>query len=81
VVLIGEHPYSAPEVQASIGVPVVGVLAHDERAARLLTGDPGKTAVLSRSALMRSARSVASTICAVCRAHKARPHERESALR
>jgi hypothetical protein len=71
VVLIGERPYSAPEVEAAIGVTVIGVLAQDERAAGLLNGEPGRAVVLSRSALMRSARSVASTVYAVGRAQEA----------
>lgn len=70
VVLIGERPYSASEVEAAIGVTVIGVLAHDERAAALLNGEPGRAAVLSRSGLMRSARSVASRICAAGRAQE-----------
>jgi hypothetical protein len=70
VVLIGQRPYSASEVEAAIGASVIGVLAEDERAAALLNGEPGRAAVLSRSGLMRSARSVASTVHAVGRAQE-----------
>ena len=68
VVLIGESPYSGDEVEAATGVKVVGTVARDDRAAQLLNGEPGKAAALNRSALLRSARAIAATICAVATA-------------
>lgn len=63
IVVVGETPYSADEVETATGVKVVGTVAHDERAAQLLNGEPGKQATLNRSALLRSARAIAATIC------------------
>jgi hypothetical protein len=71
VVLVGERPYSAPDVEAAVGVPVAGVLADDARAAAMLNGEPGSPAALSRSALMRSAREVAATVSALGRSTQA----------
>lgn len=64
IVLLGESPYPAEEVEAATGVKVVGTVPRDERAAQLLNGEPGKAAVLNRSALLRSARRISATICA-----------------
>jgi hypothetical protein len=73
VVLVGEQPYSGEEVEAATGVKVVGAVARDERAALLLNGEPGKAAVLNRSALLRSARGIAATICGVAPERNATP--------
>ena len=72
VVLIGEAPYSAADVSAAVGVKVIGVIAEDERAARLLNGEPGKAVSLNRSPLMRSARALASTIASVATPNQTR---------
>lgn len=55
VVLVGERPYTARDVTAAIGLPVVGVLADDSRgAAAVATASRAAWA----SVLARSARSV-----------------------
>lgn len=55
--LVGDRPYSPPEVAAVVGVPLVGVLAWDSRGVNaLLTTGAGRG--WSRSALARSARSM-----------------------
>lgn len=60
VILIGEKPYSASEVESQLGVDVLGVIAHDPRAARALTGEAGdRGRAIRRSALARSAGDVA----------------------
>jgi len=57
LVLMGDRPYSPPEVAAVVGASVVGVLAWDPRGANaLLTTGAGRG--WSRSALARSARSM-----------------------
>ena len=75
IVLVGESPYSAAEVEAAVGVKVIGAIASDERAADLLNGEPGKASALNRSALMRSARGLAAVLAPVARAqqHARRP--------
>jgi MinD-like ATPase involved in chromosome partitioning or flagellar assembly len=72
IVLLGDRPYSAAEVEAAVGVKVIGVVANDDRAARLLNGEPGTPSALNRSALMRSARALAAVIASVARAQEAR---------
>jgi MinD-like ATPase involved in chromosome partitioning or flagellar assembly len=62
LLLVGEGPYPAAEVAASLGCEVVGVLADDPAAAdALLSGRSGRR--LSRSLLLRSARTVAEVLC------------------
>jgi MinD-like ATPase involved in chromosome partitioning or flagellar assembly len=75
VVLVGEAPYSGDEVEAATGVKVVGTVARDERAAQLLNGEPGKAAALDRSALLRSARGIAATLCTVAAAREPAPRQ------
>lgn len=59
VVLVGDRPYGAHEVADVVGTPVVGTVATDPAAADLLAmGETGGWR-LARSALMRSARSLA----------------------
>jgi hypothetical protein len=70
VVLIGERPYSAAEVEATVGVKVIGVLPQDERAAAMLNGEPGTASKLHRSSLVRSARDLAAAIAGVTRADR-----------
>jgi MinD-like ATPase involved in chromosome partitioning or flagellar assembly len=67
VILLGEDPYSAQEVQQALGQPaagaaVVGVIARDPDAAALLAGRAGSSRKLARSLLIRSAREVAGAI-------------------
>jgi hypothetical protein len=67
VILLGEEPYSAQEVQQALGQPaggaqVLGVIARDPDAAALLAGRAGSTRKLARSLLIRSARDVAGAI-------------------
>jgi hypothetical protein len=57
LLLIGDAPYSAGEVAAALGVPVLAVLADDPRAARVLAGESGADRGFAWSALVRSARS------------------------
>jgi len=64
--LLGERPYPPGEVQAwlaeqHLAVDVIGVLAHDPRAAAMLAGTPGR-GNLRRSLLLRSARTVAEQV-------------------
>ena len=72
VVLIGERPYSAAEVEAAVGAKVIGVLPRDDRAAAMLNGEPGSPTALNRSSLVRAARDVASAIACVARHQEAR---------
>jgi len=72
VVLVGDTPYSEAEVEAAIGIKVLGTLADDERAAGLLSGQPGSARALSHSALIRSARPVAERIAAVASSRTSR---------
>lgn len=67
VVLVGERPYGRRAVQATLHAEglrarVLGVLAHDPRAAAGLGGRSGPTVGLARSALVRSARQIATHI-------------------
>jgi MinD-like ATPase involved in chromosome partitioning or flagellar assembly len=67
VVLVGERPYRASEVQAALaerGTPtdIVGGVADDRAAAKRLAGAPGSDRALGRSLLIRSARVLADTL-------------------
>ena len=72
VVLVGQRPYSAPEVEAAIGARVIGVLPRDDRAAAMLNGEPGSQAGLNRSSMVRSARDIAATISTLLRQRPSR---------
>ncbi|MFJ8042028.1 hypothetical protein ACIRBX_16155 [Kitasatospora sp. NPDC096147] len=63
VLLVAEGPYPAAEIAREFGVPVLGVLPHAPRTARLLSdgGDTGDRRFV-RSELMRTARSAADQI-------------------
>lgn len=61
LVLVGEGPYSRSDVSAQLGCRVHGVLADDQRGAAALASPHGSRA-LARSALLRSARSLAATL-------------------
>lgn len=72
LLLIGDRPFSADEVQASLGLPVLGVLADDAAAAAVLSDGADRSRGFDRSALIRSARDVAgrSRLRASQRAHE-----------
>ncbi len=57
LLLVGDRPYGPGEVAEALGVPVVGVLAHDPDAAEALAavGSPRR---LARSPLLRSATGI-----------------------
>lgn len=59
VVLVGERPYSQTQVAEALGVPVLGVMADDPDAAGLLNSGQARIAALRRTALVRSAASLA----------------------
>jgi hypothetical protein len=63
LVLIGDRPYSAREVAAAVEVPVVGVIAYDERGAAVLANGLGTRAV-ARTSLLRSAAALAERLTA-----------------
>lgn len=65
VLLVGERPYSANEVEAAIGCKVVWVIADDARTAASLAGIGGRVSAVSRSLLIRSARSLAERLVAM----------------
>lgn len=58
LILVGERPYGAPEVARQLDAEVLGVIAHDPRAAAALAGAADGRG-LHRSALARTARDVA----------------------
>ncbi len=57
LLLVGERPYGPDEVADTLGVPVVGVLAHDPDAAEALAA-VGPSRRLGRSPLLRTAGGV-----------------------
>jgi MinD-like ATPase involved in chromosome partitioning or flagellar assembly len=61
LLVVGERPYGADEIRERLGMPVLGVLPHDPRAAGALSGSstPLSTRWLRRSPLARSARDIA----------------------
>jgi hypothetical protein len=61
LVLVGERPYTSADVTRQLGCLVLGVIDHDPRAAAAMEHDGGSR-VLRRSALLRSARSLAETV-------------------
>ena len=70
LVLVG-HPspsrrdrYPASEVAEALGLPVLGTLADDPHGAALLTGGAGLPRALERSALVRTARDLATSLLA-----------------
>lgn len=58
VALVGHGPYGAAEVGESLDVDVLGTLAIDRDAARVLNGEPGGRRALARLPLLRSASAV-----------------------
>jgi hypothetical protein len=63
LLLVGEG-YSTAEVSRELGVPAMGRIPEDRRGAAVLCGRPGRRRGPSRSALGRTARSVAYTVLA-----------------
>ncbi len=64
LVLVGDKPYGADEVADRLGIDVLGVIAHDPKAASALAGASGVRGGgwLRRSPLARSARTVAEAL-------------------
>jgi MinD-like ATPase involved in chromosome partitioning or flagellar assembly len=62
LVLVGARPYSAAQVEAALGVDVVGVVTDDARGAEALNGRPGVSS--RRSALLKSVSALAETLSA-----------------
>ncbi|MGW4652344.1 hypothetical protein [Kitasatospora sp. NPDC004289] len=73
VLVVAEGPYPAAEIAREFGVPVLGVLPHAPRTARLLSdgGDTGDRRFV-RSELMRTARSAADQIQLLVRRRRQR---------
>lgn len=61
LLLVGDRPYGPSEVARQLDVEVIGVIAHDARAAAALAG-AGDRRGFGRSPLARSARQVASEL-------------------
>ena len=58
-VLVGERPHSTAEVEQAFGLRVAGVIADDQRGAKALAGESAGSSRIRRSALARSASSLA----------------------
>jgi hypothetical protein len=71
VVLVGDRPYGADEVGATLGIPVVGVLADDPVAAAAFGAT--EPVQMSRSALLRTAAVVAGELVCRCTAPSDQP--------
>ncbi|MEU8393682.1 hypothetical protein AB0C28_00695 [Nonomuraea sp. NPDC048892] len=63
VLLTGNGPYGRREVARSLGAEVTGHLPHDPKAAAILTHGLGSERHLSRSLLLRAARSLGAKLC------------------
>ena len=63
LVLVGSRPYGPKEISAQLGVPVVGEIEDDSRAAAAIR-DGGSARVLRRSALVRSVQSFVDDLAA-----------------
>ena len=64
LLLVGDRPYGAEEVAATMQVPVAGVVAWDPGIAAVLTGAQGVIRDLRRSPLVRSAATLAERLAA-----------------
>jgi hypothetical protein len=64
LLLVGDRPYGADEVAATMQVPVAGVVAWDPRTAEVLTGAQGVIRDLRRSLLVRSVATLAERLAA-----------------
>ncbi|MEU5859789.1 hypothetical protein ABZ815_01345 [Nonomuraea sp. NPDC047529] len=68
ILLTGDGPYGRREVAKTLGVEVVGHLPRDPKAATILTHGAGSERHLSRSLLLRAARSLGIKLCERVRA-------------
>lgn len=78
LVLVGDKPYGPGEVAERLGIAVLGVIAHDPKAASALAGVSGASGGgwLRRSPLARSTRTVAEALLERCdRPEPSRRHE------
>ncbi len=64
LLLVGDKPYGAGEVTATLGVPVTGVVAWDPHAGAVLTGTHGAVRDLRRSPLVRSVSTLVAGLAA-----------------
>lgn len=62
VLLIGDRPYSADDVEQSVAAPVIAVLPDDPKAAAIVAGGSGSDRRLRRSLLWRSYGETASRL-------------------
>ncbi|MGX5658063.1 hypothetical protein ACWKWC_25045, partial [Geodermatophilus nigrescens] len=66
------EPYSEREIAEALGVPVVGVLPRDARAAAVLSDGAPAGRLFGQSALLRAARSAAARLAEFAAAHEVR---------
>lgn len=64
LVLVGDQPYSPGDFELAVGVPLIGLLPHDPRAAVVFAGGPGSQRHVRRSLLWRSMVDLASRLVA-----------------
>ena len=64
LVLVGDQPYGSADFERAVGVPLLGVLPHEPRAAAVFAGGPGSERQLRRSLLWRSLVDLASRLVA-----------------
>jgi hypothetical protein len=62
LLLVGDASYSRAEVEAALGAPVLGVVAHDPRSAEALSTGSTRGRWFDRSPLIRSVRQLATTL-------------------
>jgi hypothetical protein len=62
LLLVGDEPYPPADVERAVAVPLIGVLPHDPRFARMLTGEPGSARQLQRTLLWRTLADLASRL-------------------
>ena len=74
VVVVGKEPYGEEAVAEALDVPVLGTLAYDRRMTAVLSGQQaGRRLRMSRSALLRSARSLCDRLDRVVLPHTVGP--------
>lgn len=61
IVLVGDRPYGPADIEAQLGVTVLGVVAHDPKGALALAGGRAVRS-LGRSPLMRTSRALATAL-------------------
>jgi MinD-like ATPase involved in chromosome partitioning or flagellar assembly len=62
VLLVGDRPYSPGEVGSALGMPVLGVLPVDKRAAEVFSDGAARGRWLDRSPLVRAARRTVASV-------------------